>query len=102
MSALAGQTAGPNGLKFFKENHEKWNPRLNKVSYENRFFNYFFLIPRATPDAPASLYTRQTNLDIPLENLSVGADILLESSATGLPPVIFSLLIFFLLPILDR
>ena len=48
MSAIAGQTARPNGLKSFKRTNAYSRSSVGKKIFEIRFF---VQIPRATPGA---------------------------------------------------
>ena len=52
MSPIAGQTAGPIGLKFFVDTHEKPGQclRLKKIEFLKK------KIPRATPGPPVSYH----------------------------------------------
>ena len=52
MSPIAGQTAGPIGLKFFVDTHEKPGQclRLKKIEFKKK------KIPRATPGPPVSYH----------------------------------------------
>ena len=59
MLPIAGQTVGPNGLKFFVNIHG-WRYRLKK--FQNFFQNFFYLFPRAMPDPSASIYIHTYNL----------------------------------------
>ena len=51
MLPIAGQTAGPNGLKFSVDTHKR--PGVLKAK-QNRIFFPTFFFPRATPDPSAS------------------------------------------------
>ena len=59
MFPVAGITAGPNRLKYVKEpqGYPGRNIGLKNVlkSFFQNYFNFFFKIPRATPDASVSL-----------------------------------------------
>ena len=53
MSAKAGQTAGPNGLKLFEGT-------LRQFFVDFFLFKIRFFIPRATPGTPARSLHRET------------------------------------------
>ncbi len=55
MSTIAGQTSGPNGLKFFEGNHGCPRGGKSKKKLNILFFKISFFIPRAPRGTPASI-----------------------------------------------